>query len=145
MRREVDVRSGVAEQLLISNRSDRALVREVNPVVQAVQRRVHAVLRVRAREACEDLALEVRLAVAVRVLEIEDIRRVGDDNPALPPHEARGQTETVGKNRALVGASVPIAVLQQDDASGAAHVERIAVHFDDVRAAVFVHLHRDGI
>jgi hypothetical protein len=79
---------------------------EVDPVVEAVDRRVHGVLRVREGEAREELRTRVRPAVVVRVLEVEHVGGRGDDDALLPAHHSSGQDEPVREDRALFGLSV---------------------------------------
>jgi hypothetical protein len=136
-------RAAVAEQLGIDHGTRRPFVREVDPVVEAEDGGVDGVLRVREREAGEDLLALLRLAVAVRVLQVPDVGRGGDEHALAVTHHARRQHEPVGEHAAALEAAVAVAILEQPDAAGGPGVERIARHLDHEQAPVLVEIERD--
>ena len=105
--------------LRVIRRGDRAAAqprREVNPAVRAEGRAVHAELRAAAGgEAGEQHTPLIGDAVAVRVFQKKHVRRAGHDEPALPRHHPIGESESVGKNRALVHAPVAVRVFEHGD------------------------------
>ena len=56
--------------------------------IQAVDRRVDGVLRVGECEAREDYFSDVRNAVAVRILQVENVGRIRYEDAFFPPHHA---------------------------------------------------------
>src|SRR4051812_30612044 len=68
--RVADVAAAIPELLLEDDRSGRIFVRQVDPVIQSVNRVVNGVLRVGECEAREDYFSDVRNAVAVRILQV---------------------------------------------------------------------------
>ena len=84
----------------------------------------------------------VGAAVAVRVLEVEEVGRGRDEDALLPAHHARRQRQAVGEDPARLEAAVAVRVLEQLDAPGRPRVERIAGHLDDEEASVLVEVHR---
>ncbi len=142
--REPDLLARVAEQVLEHHRLGRALVREVDPIVEPVHRRVHGVLRVREREAGKHHALHVGAAVAVRVFQVEDVRCGGDEDAFLEAHDAVREHEPLGKDRALVRLAVAVRVFEESNASRRLRVEGVARHLHHEDAAPLVELHGHG-
>ena len=73
---------------------------EVDPVVEAVHRVVHRVLRIGPRKAGEHDLARVGLAVAVDVLEVDQVGRARHEDALLVAHHAARQPQVVGKERA---------------------------------------------
>ncbi len=134
----------VAEEIRVDDGLRSAGVREVHPVVEAVDRVVHRVLRVGLREAGDHHFAMFGAPVAVAVGEEQQVGRARDEDAVLPAHHAARQDEPVGEDGAPVDAAVAVGVFEQPDASGRADVERIAGHLDDEDAAVLVDVHGDG-
>ena len=89
---------------------------EVNPVVDRERRVAHAQLRAPGRrEAGEEDAPLVGLAVAVGVAQVEHVRGAGDDQPPLPGHDAVGEGEPFGELRPPVHPPVAVGVLEPRD------------------------------
>ena len=107
--------------------------------------------RPRGVESRQDHPSLVRDAVAGRVLEVEKIGSAGDEDAAVPGHDAVRRRELAGEVRPLVEASVAVCVLQQgDDAlgrrlSGALERAGIPAILDDEHAAPFVERHRHRV
>ena len=102
-----------------------AAVDTVNPVVQAVAERVHVVLRVAFGEAAEQDITPVGPPVAVRILEVENVRRRRDQQSTTPGQDRVRHAEVVREQTPDVPAAVPVPVRQGDDAGRPLHV-RIA-------------------
>ena len=120
--------------------------RAVNTVVHAPFERVEQALHVAASEARKDVLLLVGFAIAVGVLEIEDVRRSADKHTAVVAGDRGGPRQPVGVDRALVELAVFVGVHQQPNlAEILVVVFRIAAHFDDKQSPVLVEGHRDRI
>ena len=122
--------------------------RDVDFSVEPEHRAAHAQLRGLARiETREHDAALIGNAVAIVILEINNIRRARDEDSAAPNRDAVGITQSGRELRALVEAPVAIGVLQQRDAPQARRglaVDRIgiAAPLDDVEPAALVERHR---
>ena len=82
-------------------------------------------------------------AVVIGVLQVNDVRGIGDDHAALPRHGAGRQAQTLGKRGGMFVEPVAVAILEQLDATGGnvpgGHaVIGIARHLGHIHAAVFV-------
>src|SRR5439155_15790213 len=88
-------------------------VRDGDPVVDPEGRMADAELWIPGGEALEERLADVGLAVAVGILQIEDVRRRGDDDAALPWSDAVGHEESVGEDRARFVEAVAILVLEE--------------------------------
>ena len=87
----------------------------VEPAVGAPGERVGQLVGVGAAEAGRDDFPRVGLAVAVAVLEEEEIGRVGDPDTAVADGDPRGDVQPVGKDRELIGLAVAVGVLDDLD------------------------------
>ena len=128
----------------------------VNAVVQAPRQAVHEHLAVQpvaliAEPGEHDLP-EIGDAVAVPILQIDEIRLEADVDAAVVGDHGRGIAQPVGEDAALVEAAVAVDILQQADPADAlvehqvgARLGLIPAHFDDVEAPVFVERHLDRI
>jgi hypothetical protein len=76
---------------------------------------VDDVVGVLRAEAREDHAALVGLAVAVRVLEVDELGAVGDVAPAVAGLDARGDEEAFREDGRLVRLAVSVGVLQDHD------------------------------
>ena len=123
----------------------------MNAVVERPVERVHhrldvqlvrRVWRVVAGKAAEDHFAHVGDAIAVRILEIENVRRGTDEHAAVPADDRSRPRHVLREDGALVETPVAIAVLQQSHAPelfGTAL--RIVAHLDDVEPPVLVEAH----
>ena len=91
----------------------------------------------------------VRLVVAVRVLEKQEVRLRGDDDAAVGEREARRHVEVLGEDGELVGATVAVGVLEDLDPVVARvaveHLVRVVHRFDHPQPAALVERHRDRL
>src|SRR4051812_46319447 len=78
--RVADVAAAISEFLFEDDCSGSIFVRQVDPVVESVNRVVDSVLRVRKREPRQDYLSNVRNAVAVRIFQVNNVWRVGNEN-----------------------------------------------------------------
>lgn len=142
---KVNLRALVPQPLRKPVGADHPLVGQIDPVVQTVNRAVEVVLRIGEGETRDDRALHVGASVSVPILQVEYVRSVRNEHAVLPGCDPRRKRETIGEDRTLVGSSVPVAVAQQSDDAGSAHVEGIAVHLHDVDVPRRVDRHVDRI
>ena len=128
----------------------------VNAVVQSPGQAVHERLAVQPvaliAEAGEHDLPEVGDAVAIPILQVDEIRLETDVDAAVVGDHGRGIAQLVREDAALVEAAVAVDVFQQADAADAlvehqvgARLGLIPAHFDDVEPAVFVERHLDRI
>src|ERR1043165_4859866 len=90
--------------------------RDIELSVEAKRRMTHAQLcRLRNVEAGQYHALFVRHAVAVGVLQIENIWRRRHEHAAAPERDPVHVAQAGGKLRPLVEASITIRILEQRD------------------------------
>ena len=94
---------------------ERALAPVDEPVRPAI-RPVQIVRATRQRLAVEPRLALVRDAVAIRVGELQNLRRRGNVERAAKPHRAFGKHQPVGENCALIETPVAIAVREPHDA-----------------------------
>ena len=113
---------------------------------QTIEKGLHVEPFHLAAESGEDGAFFVADSVAVGVLEVIEVRRSTDENPALVAEDRAGPLQLVFEDDALVELAVAVHVGEQ------AHLAdlivaafRVADHFDDISAALFIEGHRDGI
>ena len=115
-----DPRADAAEVLrlvAIEHMRARAVaVRRINPSVVTPADVVDDRVRVADAEAGVKLLDLVRLAVAVRVAQTQDVRRLGNDHAVLVEHEAGDEFEAFVENFLLVHAPVAIRVGENGDA-----------------------------
>ena len=139
---------GLAEiaELLEAHTPAKLRIRRVDPVVHAVERRVHAKLGVDLREARQQHLPYIRVIVAIGVGEIENIRRAGDDDATLPRQHAMCEVQMIGKYCAFFELSVAIHILEQPNSSQGLLRDGVFRHFDDEHAASLVERqsHRTG-
>ena len=141
---KADAASAVAELVWKDNRGRRTFVGQVDPVVQTVNRAVNRVLRIGKGETREYHSPDLGRAVAVRIFEVENVRRIGDQHALFPSHHASGHGQLVGEDGSPVGPAVPVRIFEQDDAADLAFdVQRITRVLNNVDPSVFVELHRD--
>ena len=128
----------------------------VNAVVQAPRQAVHERLAVEpvalVAEAGEHDLPEVGHAVAVPILQVDEVGLETDVDAAVIGDHGRGIAQLVREDAALVEAAVAVDVLQQPDPADAlvehqvgARLGLIPAHFDDVQPAVLVERHLDRI
>ena len=88
-------------------------------------------------------SLRVGLAVAVGVLQEEDVRRVGDPDAAVADGDAGGDVQPLGEDRELVGLAVAVGVFENLDAVAARArlAARIFEAFGDPDPAALVEGH----
>src|ERR1043166_533780 len=95
--------------------------RAVDAVVQApdegVQHPLHIDTFDTLRETGKDHFANVRLAVAVGILQVKDVRRRADEDAAIVAENRGGPGQVVRKNGAFVEDTISIGVLQQPDAA----------------------------
>ena len=132
----------IAELVFEDNRLDRRLMGEIDPVVQSIGRTADRVLRVGEGESGQHGLSEIGTVVAVRVFEIPDVGRIGNQNTFLPSQNPRGKHESVYKYRSLIGKTVLVGVFQQLHAPGRPNVQGIAGHLDDEHATMLIEFHR---
>ena len=121
--------------------------RQVDAVVEQPTERVEQGLAADVTaEASEDDPADVRLAVAVRVPGVQDVRDSADENAAVVATDSRGRVQVREEDGALVEAAVAVGVFQQAHAAAAEGLfARVLVEFGefgDVQAAVFVEIER---
>jgi hypothetical protein len=115
-------------------------VADVQPVIQAPPQAVDAVLLVPFAEALIQGLAHVGLAVAGRVLGIEDLRRGGDEDPLAPDLHAGGERNLVEEDFRLVVLAVAVGIGQRlHPAAGLAKFVPFLVPGDAAR--VIAHLH----
>ncbi len=86
---------------------------EVEP--SAVQQEaVGRVVRVARREVAQEARVLVGLAVAIGVLQVNEVGRLRDEHTVVPELKAGGIPQVVGEGGALVGLAVTIGVLQHE-------------------------------
>ncbi len=116
----IDPKHGAGEFVTLAAIVDLGRVEDAVPAVQLAVRapgqRVGQLVRVVAAEAGDDDLARVGQAVAVGILEEEDVRRVGDPHAAGADGDARGDVQAVGEDGELVGLAVAVGVLQDLDA-----------------------------
>ena len=94
-----------------------AVVHDVEPVVQTETGVAQATLHVPERESgVEDLA-QVSLAVAIQVLEVEDVGCGGGDQPALPRSDALDGQQSIREHRVSIDDAVSVGVFQVLDSA----------------------------
>ena len=141
---EADVRAAVAEFLFEDDSRGGVFMRQVDPVVESVNGIVHRVLRIGHGESGEHDAANVGLAIAIGIFEVQQVRRVGDQDALLPAHHAGGHGELIGKDSAAVGNAVAVGVFEQLDPTQALlRAKRIPAILDDKNPAVLVEFHGD--
>ncbi len=119
---------------------------EVEAAVGAPDERVDGVVVVFRAEAREEDAPEVGLAVAVGVLEEEEVGLAGHVRAAVAQFDPGGDEKVVRKDGALVGATIAVRVLEDDDRVGGALPgfelgEGLGAGDPDAPAVVEDHLH----
>src|SRR5581483_1047849 len=84
----------------------------------------------------------ISLAVAARVFQINDVRRIDNQHAAGPAKNGRRPGQAVLENRALVVLAVAVSVLQHSNAANVlVFVLRITPHFCHIEASVFIKCH----
>ncbi len=123
-------------------------IRAVDPVVRAQTRICDPRLVIRLCETGIEHLLNVGLAVAVRVFHVQDVRRAGHNQAALPGHDPADRQNVIGKHGGAVDLAVSIRVFEQPDARAGGLAGRrvlgIIHHLRDIDFSVLVedHLHR---
>ena len=87
----------------------------VHPAVEAPGEVARAGVRVERAPAGEQLPADVGLPVAVGVLEIERVRSLGDDQPAVVGQHARADRERLCEHRPRVERAVAVRVVESHD------------------------------
>ena len=132
-----------------SDAAVRSIVGHINPVVDSQPRVGDARLRIHFRKSGVEHLAHVGFAVAIGVFEEQDVGGAGDDQPALPRHNAADFENVIREDRPLVGLTVAVGVLEQHDARtrrlALRRIVRIVQHLAHVDLAVFVEHHFDGI
>ncbi len=123
----------------------RAAVGAVDPVVRAADEAVDPELGVSLCESGEDRPPRVRPSVAVSVLEVEDVRRGGDQQPGAEGERAGGEGKSLGEDPARLVASVAVAVLEATHPPRR-RAERVVGHLGDPEPPLLVpgNRHRIG-
>ncbi len=117
----------------------------IDPVVEAGHGIVHGVLWIGHRESGEHDAADIGLAIAIGVFEIQQVRRISDQDALLPAHHAGGHGELICKDGRAVRDAVAVGILEQlDPAEALLRIQRIAAIFDDEDPSVLVEIHGDG-
>src|SRR6266436_10120306 len=78
-------------------------------------KRVDRMMRIGRIEAVEDQLANVRLIVAIGILQIHHVRLLRDDHAAAVKLDSRGQIKLVGKYRLLVSFSVAVGVFKDQN------------------------------
>src|ERR1043165_113072 len=119
--------------------------RAVDAVVQApdegVQHPLHIDTFDTLRETGKDHFANVRLAVAVGILQVKDVRRRADEDAAIVAENRGWPGQVVRKNGAFVEDTVSIGVLEEPDAAQMRNLLaalRIVNHLDHEHPALFV-------
>ena len=114
-----------------------ASVGAVDPVVQAVAKRVHVVLGIALGKAAQQHVTSVRATVAVGVFEVDEVRRRRHQE-TLTPRQDRVRHAQVGREQAPpVPPPVAVTVRERDDARRPLHL-RIARQLEHERPAPLV-------
>jgi hypothetical protein len=117
VRPDADVAAGHLHLLAGLERPHRPLaavaVGQVDPVVQAERRRVHAELRVALGEPGVEHLVDLGPAVAVGVLQVEHVRGGGDDQAVPPRQHAGREVQVLGEQDRPVVLPVAVRVLQE--------------------------------
>ena len=126
-----------------------AAVRAIHPAVGSPAETVEAELLVARIEAGEEHVMPVRPAVAVTILEPNDIGRRRHETAIAPGENAGRETQPFGEQRRAVVDAVAVRVLENPHASTrltlAIHPERIVGHLDDPEPAAFVPVECHGV
>src|SRR5262249_6542664 len=121
----------------------------VDPVVQAPDKAVDAVLLVALHETGVEDNFLVGLAVAVGVLGVEDVRGAGDQHTLAPRQHAGRVAEVVEEDGRLVVLAGAPGVFEELDLAAelalAIDAERVVAHLDDPELAVRPPGHRDRV
>src|SRR5438046_1915484 len=83
-------------------------IRPIEPVIQAVIITIRAMLLIARMKTGEQNFLHIRLAVAIGILGVNDVRRATDNDALAPRINAVGKTKTVEEHGGFV--VVPIAL-----------------------------------
>ncbi len=120
---------------------DWALVRKIDPIVRAPDRRIDHVLGIGEREAGEDFFAHVGVTTSHRILEKPDFGSGCHHHASIPTHHGIRHHQVIGKHRAAIGYAIAVCVLEEDDAACRSRVERIASILGDIDAPIFVPVH----
>ena len=102
----------------VAGRPDRSAIarrRTVDHVIEPPGQVVRHRLLVLRTKAGINLLANVRLAIAVGILQVPDIGRCGDEHTVFPGCDAGGPEQAVRKDVALVEAAVAVTIAQQAD------------------------------
>ena len=135
----------------VAGRRDAAVgagVGAIDPVIHAEPRVGNAGLLVHFRKAGVKHLAQIGLSVAVGVFQKQDVRRAGDDQPALPRHESADRQDVFGEDGTAPRLAIAIEVFEHADARAGRLSGRgvvgIVEHFGHVDLAVLVEGHFDG-
>ncbi len=114
---------------------------EMHTAVQPPARRAHLKLRMLRIEALDERPRLVRLAIAVRVLEKENLRACGGDQPAVIRQQSLHVVHVIRKGHRLVHAPVAIFIGEQLNArepriARIRRPQRVVAHVRDIHAAL---------
>ena len=142
-------RGGEVEGLaaMLHDRAVEDAVEPVEPAVRPPGERIRQLVRVVASETGQHDLPGVGLAVAVGVLEEEEVGRV--DDPDAPPadRDPRGYVQTFGEDGELVHSAVAVGIFEDLDpvAARPRRLPRVFEALGHPDAALLVEGHRDGI
>src|SRR5687767_4313550 len=83
-------------------------------------------------------------SVAVRVLQIKNVRRRPDENTTVVTNHGGGPRQVGGESGRLFESAIPVGILEQFDAAQPFVTPfRIVAHLDDVEPPILIEGHRD--
>ena len=129
----------------------------MNVIIERPHQIVHHGLHIQFAKTGENFDAHISFAIAIRVLQIPDVRRSGDEYAALPAGCAGRPRQPFGKHGALIKHPIAIRVFEQANATNwlirrvflTGLVMRfvgvgVVAHLADIGTAIFVIRHRHG-
>ena len=123
---------------------------EMHTTIRSPPRRTDLKLTVLGIETFDERFDHVRFAVAIGVLQKQNLRARGGDEPAIVWQQALHVVEVVRKHEALVHAPIPIFVNELRDAghpgiTSVRRTERVVAHLSDEQATLLIPGHFDRV
>ena len=121
----------------------------MQPVVDAIPQAVRGVLRIAGDAVSADACLAVAPQIAIGVLTQPEVRRFGDEHPALDEGERSRHHQAIEEHRGSVGPAVGVRIFEHDDAADwiafatPLQVAHVALVLDHPDAAVRIEFEED--